>query len=257
MAFLRLIKANPLIAIATVVFLLMSTKIALAERKIGALEIEADSLALEITNQAALDDSTRTIMVEGFDTAMVTFARLIVQKDVTNDSLGIVLDVEVRARQRLTARIRSLTTTVESTEPPVITPEGTRTDTWDVRQVPYTIHAVTTLPPPPANSALTLTVDLDQVDFTVRLACHETDERIDAAEIFLTGPNWLTFEIGEVEQAPEICNPPTVVSPGTPLWQDIIFGAGVGAITALVFGDDAGVGGLLGGGLSIGWRIVF
>ena len=190
--------------------------------QIQQLENEADSLAIEILNVEARNDTT----VENLVAGVRFFSRQVVQERERADSLEEELGVERKTRTALVITLDSLksvdtTTVVEDSV-------GVRSAHFSVEEEAFEGEADVSLPAPPDPGQLWLNLRVRPLQLNIRLGCEiDPTGRASRAYVLAEGPAWSTIGITDVVQAPEICNPPRVVR-SEPWWKTALkLGAGL------------------------------
>jgi len=173
-------------------------------------------------------DTTRVLSLElaSLGESLAVVQRRAVQVDQRADALDRALGVERAARDSVTASIASFQGIVRTDTVVVIEPEpggagaglpsgsvagrgqdSVRRGTFDIRQAPYTVHAVVGLPVPPATGMMAVAIDLDTLRLDVRLGCGAPSaDGVRGASAIVTGPAWVGIQLGRVEQTPGVCN---------------------------------------------------
>ena len=164
---------------------------------------------------AASHDTSRTVglSVSVLADSVHAIERRAIQALQRADALDHALGVERAARDSLSVVILGLrATTLSDTVHDTIVvsaaarPDTDRTATFELRDPPYTTHAEVRLPAPPSRATLTLAVQLDTLDLSLRLECGAPGaDGVRPATAVLTGPRWATLRLGRVEQSPELC----------------------------------------------------
>lgn len=80
----------------------------------------------------------------------------------------------------------------------------------NVRQEPFTATVDVTMPPPPGNARLGLSVSVDPIPLSIRATCSTAvspTTGVRSASIIATGPAWARIELANLTQDPAICNP--------------------------------------------------
>jgi hypothetical protein len=250
-------KGNPLLAVALIVFAVLGTRLTLAERRIGHLEHEADTLTLTILNDRAAADTTIAFYQDG----ALIHQRLTQQRTIERDSIDRALGLQTKALLRITAQVRKLDARIIGDTVKVDT-AGVRSFRFSFRDAPFTTEGLITVPPPPSRGSMELGISLDPAPFTARLSCVTVPGRLNAAKIVLVGPAWLNFTLGTITQHPKICNPGFGVpsgerSRGHSTIFTTLLGTAAGAVAGWVIDDAPLKGAGLGLGTAILFRLVF
>jgi len=160
----------------------------------------------------AVNDTTRNLALTNARVAallgdsLTAVQRRAVQTKQQKDALDVALGLERRAKVDLEARVRTLEAQVQGTTPTTETPEGVRSGTFHLEQPPYTVDATAHLPTPPTPGRLDVKVGLAPAPIQVRLGCGpKGDAGVRPAQVTVTGPPWLTLNVGEATQAREVC----------------------------------------------------
>jgi hypothetical protein len=112
----------------------------------------------------------------------------------------------------MVAAVDSLLRVVASA-PVVTADDDVRRARFDVRQAPYTIGADVTIPAPPDSARLAIDVALDAIPVDLRVGCGTPDRHgIRAATVDAVTPAWATVRLERLEQVPEVCASPAVIS---------------------------------------------
>lgn len=197
---------------------------------------EARSIAFVADSIRAANDSTRELSErekKALGDSLTGVRKLVVQTTQRADALDRALKAERKARLEATVSLPTLDTALV----------GAVRDSGDVRvgrfeshSPPFQVRAVVALPPPPEPGQMALRVVVDPIPVGMRLACGVKGVGgVRSAEVVMTGPQWAVFDIGQVTQAREICNPRVSV----PLGQKAKYaamGAGILALARFLLG---------------------
>lgn len=201
--------------------------------------LHGDSLA------AALDTSKR-LALGARDSARIlgdslqAVGRRAFQVPQAADALDKALGINRVALAQLAASVRALDARISSGQGVrVDSATGARSATFAIDSEPYRGSVTASLPAFGLGS-LDLHIRLDTARLALRLACGAKTDGIRAAQAVLTGPRWLSLELGRVEQAPELCNP----LPARPsLLRRLLGSCGVGPAYSVVYAGGRFVGG--------------
>lgn len=207
LVFLRRIPAIVWLVVAmaaAILVLTMMLRHARAEAKAAGLEAlntkaRVDTLKI-VTGLSAKDSAALRLG----DSAQV-LTQLVVQERAKRDALDRALKQEQTANVELRATIAELRTSTSGSGV-TTTEQGVRSDTFNVRQTPYTISARATLPAVGVGR-LDVGVQLDPASVGVRLGC-SVDRFVGGvrqANVTLTAPTWLTLTTGSVTQDAGVC----------------------------------------------------
>jgi hypothetical protein len=181
--------------------------------RLGAARAEAKLAGLEALNAKARADSLRRVVgLSARDSSALklgdsvqVLTQLVVQGKQQRDAIDRALKQEQTANVQLRATIAELRTSTSGTGV-VVGPNDTRSDTFNVRQTPYTISARATLPAAGAGR-LDVGVRLDPANVGVRLGC-SVDRFVGGvrqANVTLTAPTWLELATSSVTQDAGVC----------------------------------------------------
>ena len=133
------------------------------------------------------------------------------------DKLDAALRLERAARERLEASVVAVRSTVRSDTVYLTRGVGVRRASgdsvrraaFDLRREPYTVHADVSVPEPPAQGRMDVSVELDALALDVRVSCSpERSEAVRPASVTVVGPAWASIQLGTMEQAPPVCAVP-------------------------------------------------
>jgi len=208
------------------------------------------ALALAASNLVAERDSTRDVANANRRAAAVlgdslrVVQKRAVQMEQRGDALDRALGGERRARYALTAAVDSLGRVASA-------PAGvSRHASFTLRQPPYTVAAEVQVPDPPDSARMNLRVALDPIPISARLMCSAPDGHgVRSASVVASSPPWARLRLGRLEQAPELCASPALVTRAPPR---VAFGrvvVGVGLVGRSTI--SASVGWFVGAGVVI------
>lgn len=221
-------KAATLALVAIVTYVTLS--LALTVHRMHDAQAAQARAALDAVNARARAETTRVVLSDSVrrvvDRAAVQLAqrpdavdRAIGGQRVAIDSLRAVIaglhvtgarssgNVTLVTPPRLpgdTMTLRAPTTPADSGSAMV------RRATFDVRQAPYTAHAVVELPAA-GRGSIDLSVQLDTLALTVRASCGDVDANgVRPARVAVAGPPWAVVQLARVEQDPDVCRSPAL-----------------------------------------------
>jgi hypothetical protein len=175
--------------------------------RVDALQGAEARAALAATNEKAARDTTRMLKDS------LGFQRLVLQQVQKSDAV----DQELGEMRR--ALLQLGVTNVAATTPTTQNASGTRFGTFDVDSAPYHLHAVVSLPVPPAKGAIDARFALDPFGLNARLGCTSkvnalgmrdamlTVQPVDSLDRFIS---WAKVAISHVEQDPSVCPSPVL-----------------------------------------------
>jgi hypothetical protein len=170
-----------------------------------------DRNAARADSAIAANDTTRLVVavkevLKAYGPDMQAVERRALQVAPKVDALDKKLDRISVATAQFALGIRRLEALAAGAGVTTDTATGERTDTFNVRQPPYTVGARATLPATGAGR-LSLGVALDDAHLGVRVQCGEAVGGFRPATVLLAAPTWLTTRIDSLRQAPGVCNP--------------------------------------------------
>jgi hypothetical protein len=173
------------------------------------------AVALQLENAVAARDSTRNVALENGTVAHLLGDSLrlvekrVVQIAQTADVLDDALHRERVAKYALNATIDSLRRS--SVAVTTTSPQGdTRSATFNLRQEPFTVNAQVDMPPPPDSATLFMRIHVDPLNVQARVTCSSPDrDGVRVANVSTAASPWAEVKLGQVEQAPEVCNSET------------------------------------------------
>jgi hypothetical protein len=180
--------------------------------RLDAARVRGVRAALAADSVEAARDTSRLVRLDGETGRSLADSLRVVQRRTLqvsqrSDALDRALGLERAARAQLEATVESLRATARVEQVAVEAGDQTRSTEFDVRQVPYTVHAAVTLPEPPGAGRLDVVVSLDTLKLDVRVECGARRLReVRPATVSVAGPAWASVRLGRVEQAPEVCN---------------------------------------------------
>lgn len=207
-------------------------------RQLDAAQRDARAAAL-VRDSLEVEADTLRIHYLAADSARTVAERRALQVALERDSVDELLRTETRVRARVQAQLASVDTTAAAVVTTDSAQPGVRFAKWDLREPPFTIDAAVAVPPAPDSARISLGIQIDPVELTVRLGCEDLPGRpIRAARVSMEGPEWLQVGTLDGEASPDVCNP---IEPPPSLLERIRIGApyaGVGllggAIGALI-----------------------
>ena len=208
-----------------------------AATRVAALHADSLGAALDTSHTIAL---SRRDSIKILGDSMQVVERRVFQVPQTNDALTKALGLQQKAIAALTAQVKSLAVRVTSTKPVVTDPAtGARSATFTIDSVPFHDTLKVSLPVS-GPGTLTAALHLSPASIGLRLGCGAATSGIRSASATLTGPTWLSLELGRVEQTPELCNP-TPQRPG--FFRRLFDSCGIGPGVAVVWAGGKFYGG--------------
>jgi hypothetical protein len=207
---------STLLAIVAGLVLALAATVTISKGLVQRARADVAVLAMEGANLRAERDTTRLVSVADHRVAALLgdslrlVERLAIQTAQRRDVLDQALGRERMARHIMKAAVDSLASVSRALTTRDSSGAGTmRRASFVVREPPYSIAADVELPAPPDSGRLDLHVKLDPIVVEARLSCLAPDSHgIRSAAISASSPRWATVELRQVEQAPEVCNPP-------------------------------------------------
>ena len=148
------------------------------------------AIALRASNLEALHDTTRALGFIG-DSLHHAFIRRVVQVAQPQDH---------PAHYAMRVALDTLAATV--------TAASRDTIPFHIRDEPYTVDAVVAGRSGGDSTTLAFHVAIDTIHLVARIECAPgADAGIRNASLMTTAPPWAAVKFGEVQQAPEVCNP--------------------------------------------------
>lgn len=165
--------------------------------------------ALERDAAEARADSTRRVDARLLSGEIAAWERRAVQERLRADRLDRELGRTTVALSQARLTIDSLRVKTPSSKPVEVLEGDTRVGTFQLRQAPYSIRAVATLPPPPAYGEIDLLIRLDPIPLMARLMCGARDPRtgVAPATVLVAAPPWAQVQLEQVQQDPAVCSP--------------------------------------------------
>ena len=199
---------------------------------------ETRGALLADTLQAARD-TTRTLHLDVgvLGDSLRVVERRAIQTAQKADALDKALGLERVAREQFTAQVSALRTRARSDTVFVERDSGERHAAFDVRQVPWTVHAEVAVPQAPAQGRMDVQVTLDSLALELRLSCATASANgVRSASASVVAPAWATVRLDRVEQAPGVCAA-DVQRPGRGRWSALTsilewFGVSVAYVAA-------------------------
>ena len=190
------------------------------------------------TLQAARD-TTRTLHMDVgvLGDSLRVVERRAIQTAQKADALDQALGLERVAREQFTAQVSGLRATVGADTVFVDRSDGERRAAFDLRQVPYRVHAEVALPPAPGRGSMDVRVTLDSLALELRVGCGAANASgVRPASASVVAPAWATVRLDRVEQAPGVCAA-RVQHPGAGRWSALVsilerFGVSVAYVAA-------------------------
>lgn len=183
--------------------------------------------ALDAVNARAAAETTRVVLLDSVHRVVDRAALQVAQRP---DAVDRAIGGQRMALDSLRAVISALRVTgarssgnVTLVAPPRLRGDSTaagapadsgsamvRRAVFDVRQAPYTAHAVVELPGS-GRGSIDLSVQLDTLALTVRASCGDVDPNgIRPARVAVAGPPWAVVQLARVEQDPDVCRSPAL-----------------------------------------------
>lgn len=160
---------------------------------------ETEKARIEASNAEAIHDTTRVEVVTVDSSQVKVYRRMAMQERQRADDLDRALKTERVARLLAVAVIDSLRAFLRPVDTVVVTPEDTRVQSFNLRQVPYTIDATASLPPRGIGS-LRVGINLDPIPLNVRLACKPK------VEALVIPPSWARVQLDSLSFDPSVCH---------------------------------------------------
>ena len=206
-------------------------------------------------NEAAVQETRGTLLADTLQAAKDTTRALHIDVAVLGDSLRVVerraiqtaqradaldkaLGLERVVKDHLTAQVTGLRAVVRSDTVFVDRADGERHAAFDVREAPYTVHALVALPPFPGQGTMDVRVTLDSLPLELRVGCGPAagPSGVRAASVIAVAPAWASVRLDRVEQAPGVCSA-DVQHPGAGRWSALTsilarFGVSVAYVAA-------------------------
>ena len=183
---------------------------------------ECALIALQSDSVAAAQDTTRSYLLG----MLHLWERRAIQTRLERDELDKLLKGTSAVRAGLELQIRELQAQVHS-QPMVQEPNDVRFAHFAIRQMPFTVAADITLPPPPRIAGMDLSVRLDPAHLAARITCGQESHGVAPASLDLTAPSWLTVTLDSLAFEPRVCSPiaVNVAAAGalrTPWWTNVL-----------------------------------
>jgi len=212
-----------------------------------------------------------TLKLASLGDSVAIVQRRAVQVDQRADALDRALGLERAARDSLSATVAAYRAVIRSdtvfdtvqvnvkdgsgaSGSAPADPDGVRRGTFDVRQVPYAMHAEVELPAPPVSGSMKFEIDLDTLRLDVRLGCGPSVVAgARSATLTVIGPSWATVRMGRVEQSPAVCSGLDVGSERLAAIKGLL--SRVGISIGYVAGVDARGTFVYGPGVTVGVRV--
>ena len=195
--------------------------------------------ALLADSLQAARDTTRTLHIDVavLGDSLRVVERRAIQTAQQADALDHALGLERVAREQFSAQVKGLKTQAHSDTVFIDRADGERHAEFDVRQVPYRVHAQVVLPPAPQLATMDVAVTLDPLPLDLRVGCGPaTAGGVRSASATVVAPTWATVRLDRVEQAPGVCAA-DVQHPGPGRWSALTsivarFGVSVAYVAA-------------------------
>jgi hypothetical protein len=204
-------RSTPLaVVLSLIVALVLTVKI--EEHRLNTERNRTAVAALAVSNAAAERDSTRTLALALLGDSLEVVERQVIQVAQRGDDLDAALKRERKSRYQMSVVVdsrhgTSLATTVHDTV------HDMRRASFQLRQPPYTVAAHVEMKEHPDSARLSLTVALDPIHMDARLTCAAPNERgIRAATVVAAAPSWANVRLDRVEQSPDLCASPALMS---------------------------------------------
>lgn len=166
--------------------------------------------ALARDSVEAANDTTRTLNVHLADSLRAVTLRS-VQLQLERDELDKASHMTSTSRTNIGTHVETVhgTATAPAHVPEIaphslVTPDVRRA-TFNVRRVPFTMHADVAIPPI-GDASLSYDIGLDDAAINVRTTCGATVRGVRQASVLLTSPDWLHLDIASSEQSRDVCN---------------------------------------------------
>lgn len=209
-------------------FLLLAGVASVQTCRLDAAKVRAGQLALRADSLEAAADTTHALNLRILGDTMSAFQRRVIQERQRADDLDKALKLERIARVAARLEVSELRAALSA---PVTELEGVRSGTFSLREEPYTIAATATLPPPPSQGTLGVSITLDPLTMRLRLSCGPTNtDGIRPALVTMFTPRWATVVLDSVSQAPELCRSPALQPQPKRRWPWLVAGLLAGVI---------------------------
>ena len=211
-------------AIRAVVLVLGASVLLWAAVRIAGLAHDARANGLRADALEAQLDTSRT--------AFGVTLRRAVQSELEADSLSLAL----KSRPILHAPIEVRRDTIRLVDTVVVTEaaSGAREATFARQGDGWDASGSVSLPTPPAQGVVRLTVALAPIPLVAGLVCGAPVGGIRPASITVSGPTWTRLQLGASQVTPEACNPQRVlVTVRKPGWL-VPLAAGLGLLGGLL-----------------------
>lgn len=222
--------------------------------KLQATEQELDQERLQRVNAEAKLDSTREVLQDR-SARYQWFQRLAQQRTLERDSIDEDLDQTRQAYAELQVQVKELAADTAEADTTYVIGDSTRVAEFSKRLNHGLLTTKVEVPPTPATPRLTdIRFQLDPFAVNVRVACQDADD-IQAANITLRPPEWVTIRVDSVVTDPQVCNPNLGDTSGSGLLWPSTTAAGAigGGVTGYLLDSEtprtsAAVGAVVGGG---------
>jgi hypothetical protein len=190
---------------ALVLILVLVASLAVACAKLAHAETRAKSAALKVANEQARADSWRSYAVAS-DTSKWNATRLVEQVRLEATALAKAYQAERAFSAQLALKIRDVEVRADGTS---VRSDSAIVATFDVRNPPFSVHAVVTLPD--SSTGLTPSIDLnlnvDAIALQLDVLCLPPDSTgIRRARVNMQTPSWLVLDPSTtLKQSPDVC----------------------------------------------------
>ena len=167
--------------------------------------------ALTADSAQAAHDTTREVQLARVHDSIRVFVRRAEQQEQRADNLDHELDARRLSRVNAGVRVAALDTIVKTDTvylAGTTAHDSSRRTRFTVRREPYTVVGEIGSGSDPNADSVSLHVDMDSIPLDVRLSCQTArDTPIKRALVVAVAPPWARVVLGDVEQAPSMCNP--------------------------------------------------
>lgn len=191
-------------------------------------------MALDVENAKARADQSHKVQLSALQRAQIlgdsldAVTKLAEQVPLLRDALDKATKQLPRVTASLRAEIAGLQARVQTSAPVASDSQDVRHGTFDVRQIPFTVHVETELPPPPARGTAAVQVAVDEAHVGARLSCStHANHGVRAASLTLVTPIWLRATIDSVRQDPAVCGAVGEEKKSSAWMPGIVFGGGI------------------------------
>lgn len=177
--------------------------------RLDAARLRAQAAGFGADSVQAVADSSRSsfyIRVASLGDSLRVAERRAIQTVQRADVLDRALRLERRLRDSLRVAVDRLSHKVRSDSVVSDGADSERRAAFEVREVPYTVHAKVVLPRAPGRGSMDVRVEMDTMALDVRVGCGvATAAGVRPATAVVVGPRWASVRLGRVEQVPGVC----------------------------------------------------